>query len=147
MWCGDIKKMLHDFDNVYQCLLQQIAHEENEQAVQYDHKNEGGCVWEQFTGLVDKNDKDIYEGDIVSANGVKSVRTADYSQARKFVCASIKDEFESVKERSLFVCCWNDSFSSFQFTSKTHSIDSSVADREFIVEGNIHENPELLKDE
>jgi uncharacterized phage protein (TIGR01671 family) len=63
---------------------------------------------EQYIGLKDKNDKEIYEGDIISGNGKDPLEVVDY---------------ETIKARYFIG----------QFNIKN-----------FVVIGNIHENPELI---
>ncbi|RZK79784.1 MAG: hypothetical protein EOO85_02720 [Pedobacter sp.] len=70
----------------------------------------------QFTGLKDKNGKEIYEGDILLHKGAKGVVV-----------------FNS--ELSMFMV-------SFKLLVSTYSFDSIHGSVEVI--GNIHENPELL---
>ncbi len=73
----------------------------------------------QYTGLKDKNGKEIYEGDIMATpNGHKGVVTYDECQ---YILASSKGEYE------------NDMF----YKVKNHGAE---------VIGNIYENPELLKE-
>lgn len=79
------------------------------------------CELMQYTGLKDKNGKEIYEGDIVSWRG----------------------------ESDTFVIEWVDLDASFaaadKSTGKTHYdyIMTSLGDAEIL--GNIYENPELLE--
>lgn len=78
----------------------------------------------QFTGLKDKNDKEIYEGDIVKSENGRfweiEFDTGSFGAARKTV---------DLKAVSDWISC------------------SSIAfeDLNFEVIGNIYENPELLK--
>jgi uncharacterized phage protein (TIGR01671 family) len=74
-------------------------------------------IVEQFTGLSDKNGKEIYEGDIV-----KSISIDEYADTRK-----ITDKIEAI-------------------TTLNDYIDRMIwIPRHGEVIGNIHENPWLLK--
>lgn len=84
-------------------------------------------VWEQFTGIKDKNDKEIYEGDIV--------KFADLELAMKpagVVCFS---------DGKFFVKDWEFDDGSYHIVD---FYDYNIPYRDFEVIGNIHENPELL---
>lgn len=100
----------------------------------------------QFTGLSDKNGKEIYEGDIILANGSKYVKIYDMSGARQFVCSTIKDIGHTETARSKYEVYWQDCFAQFGFRSlSNHSINSEVSNRDYEVIGNIHENRELIE--
>lgn len=101
----------------------------------------------QFTGLKDKNGVEIYEGDVVLANGSESVLDYDFSEARKYVSPVIQDSRHFEKRRSHYKVYWQANFTQFSFMSISepkHSIDSDVSKREYEVIGNIYQNPELL---
>lgn len=85
----------------------------------------------QFTGLFDKNGKDIYEGDIISVNG-KYPKLVKYIDGYACFClANISDLNKKWMEpwQQVFPGWWND------------------YKREIRVIGNIYDHPELIKEE
>lgn len=80
-----------------------------------------GDKFDLFTGLHDKNGKEIYEGDIVNCdNGDKAVIS------------------------------WKENFASFCLNKKgwlfSHFFGEAFESNECLVIGNIHENPEIIKE-
>lgn len=76
---------------------------------------------QQYTGLKDKNDKEIYEGDIV-------ILTGNYANTKKLHCEII---------------CYSGCFKAFE--GFLGWCVSDIASRNIEVIGNIYKNPELLR--
>lgn len=104
-----------------------------------DYENECEAVLMQYTGLKDKNDKEIYEGDIVKSKMYLPI--GDGSRERvisnkgvmcydKLGILAIKTDEYNGKP------CYSDFF---------HTIELSDCEFEIEVIGNIYENPELLE--
>ena len=83
------------------------------------YQNEEDYIWEQYTGIKDKNGREIYEGDIVRFEAYSRVFQVVY---RQWDCSFM---FENDEDEEI-VHMFND------FQDKYEII------------GNIHENPELL---
>jgi uncharacterized phage protein (TIGR01671 family) len=142
-WCENQKIWLHQEDedtlikDLYD-LLKSLHYEES--------KMRDRVIIEQFTGLHDKNGKEIYEGDIVMANGHRLIKSHDASDARRYISSRIKNQYNSVIGVYKFICYWDNNFSQFDFnpTDKRDDIFPDVSDRDYEIIGNIHENSELL---
>ena len=83
-----------------------------------DLKDTKEFAFMQFTGLKDKNGKEICEGDIV------------------------KDS-----QKDIFVIKFNQAYSAFRLTDdeETYELNKYICSKSFEVIGNIYENPELLE--
>lgn len=83
----------------------------------------------QFTGLLDKNGKEIYEGDIVKAPLLDPI----------FEDILIKDAFTEA------VVKYNNGAFVVSYYNESHNIYIQDLYKKIEVIGNIHDNPELLK--
>lgn len=100
---------------------------DHEQAVSFfsilednaDFFSDDDCILQQYTGLKDKNGKEIYEGDIVNHLFYKEIGQV----------------------------IWNEKSARFVFLFKDGSKDKifQVDKESFEIIGNIYENPELIK--
>ena len=95
-------------------------------------------VWEQYTGLKDKNGKEIYEGDIVERKKLILAREMaipgwgkDHTDVRRATIVFENGSFygRSVEAGLNFEYSWDE------------------LEEFFEIIGNIHENPELLEEE
>ena len=83
----------------------------------------GDYVVMQFTGLTDKNGKDIYEGDLVLARDVR-------------ICEVIFHKYAG---------CWDLNLVKVLTDDTTCSMSPALYGYHAEVIGNIHENPELME--
>lgn len=95
--------------------------------IKNNEDNINNIVIQQFIGLKDKNDKEIYEGDIVKwKHPMEDIGICEYV-ATKWFNAPYPDQcFYGLETERLGLCHFQD-------------------DDEYEIIGNIFENPELLK--
>ena len=110
-------KIDKEFAQNIDCLLDMRT---PERVFALDDEN-GELIIEQYTGLKDKNGKEIYEGDIVGFKWTKRLYVVTY---RRYDASFILENDE-----------WEE------------TIHLSLERDDFEVFGNIHEDPELLEEE
>jgi len=109
-WDKEMKIMQYD---IGKCYIRQLS------------DDWGMTIWMQYTGLKDKNGKEIYEGDIVEAS-----------------ISSEWDEEVPRNERAVVVFEEDRYWCKSQYTPDWYEMDAFSWE----VIGNIYENPELLED-
>ena len=88
------------------------------------------CKFEQFTGLHDKNGKEIYEGDILKEIAPRGFIFRVFGVAGGFVINAFQDEITMLR-----------------FAEPIANMQTAgYIQEQCEVIGNIHENPELLND-
>ena len=106
-----------------------------------------GLVLEQFTGLLDKNGKEIYDGDILKVFVNKRVPTPENERKCEWDTVRLVPSFEEwtveycerYSQGNGFYCFGkNRRFNTFMTKSKLYNTKAEII-------GNIHDNPELLK--
>lgn len=105
----------------------QVFHNHEGDVAEFFEKD---CVFMQFTGLVDKNGKEIYEGDIISLPGWDPKEYQIVFLEGAFCMGSLKK---------------TEAFNVGDFVADIHYLQSGGRGPVSEIIGNIHENPELLK--
>lgn len=106
----------------------------------YDDIIEDRYVIEQYTGLKDKNDKEVYEGDIVEFSRWNSPNEA----LEDYLCTAQKKIVWGLNYGQFPNAGWSAISLRPADLEEGHALKWMDA-RNMIVVGNIHENPELLK--
>lgn len=127
----NMSKYFYDLGQVIPCLMQQICFDAG--LFGYNHIGHGSR-FEQFTGLLDKNGKEIYEGDIV--------------KAKDFMCVGhqvVENQFvmepTEVYDDVIDVVTYGEGMYSVGHIPLSVLVDDGQTE----VLGNVHQNPELLK--
>lgn len=88
--------------------------------------------FEQFTGLIDVNGKDIYEGDILNFGSTWCVG----------------DEYDPREEEHIGLVEYRPNYASYvaNCNEKIYPLEQVISFDGYLVQGNVHENPELLEE-
>lgn len=135
MWDSTTKKYFHDPMNVFECLKQQSFYDKKLGFLAYNHID-GGCVFEQYTGLKDKNRVKIFEGDIVRiTNSESQIQKMEATGAVSIT--PLGPMIENIHWHRI------DGYINHQKTGTIYFINI-VGTRIIEIIGNIHDNPEMV---
>ena len=118
--CGDTKK----------CMSERVDFENNSVEINADER----YIFSEYTGLEDKNNKEIYEGDIVKFKDCSIDGTKEFYNIGVIEREGKRDELvinQLIFEKSYFIENYMD------FIEQTFEVCEVI--------GNIYQNPELLK--
>ena len=116
MWDSTTKKYFHDPGNVFNCLKQQSLSNKKLGFLAFNHIA-NGRVFEQYTGLKDRNGKKIFEGDIIKHPDIRRTLVIEWDKG-------------------------NGTWSIGRWWAFCEFYYGNISDLEIV--GNIHENPEMV---
>lgn len=101
----------------------------------FNRLSKDGWVWMQYTGLKDKNGKEIYKGDIVTDHSKRSTSIREVNGEVIF--------FEDYGGYAIAI--YSDDYKE-RYIHRLDSYGAEVIFKEWEVIGNIYENPNLIED-